>query len=102
MIARCLDVVAGRRGFSLFTHRWHGEHRARVDPAAPRHQGAYGIGGLVMTLGFCMLALTHNFHQYLFATAILGLGFASCATVPAVYLLTGWMPGGAPRRSANS
>jgi len=60
-------------------------------------KATYGIGGLAMTLGFCLLALTHNFHQYLFATAILGLGFASCATVPAVYLLTGWMP---ERRSA--
>ncbi len=60
-------------------------------------KATYGIGGLVMTLGFCLLALTHNFHQYLFAAAMLGLGFASCATVPAVYLLTGWMP---DRRSA--
>jgi len=65
-----------------------------------RHLGikaTYGIGGLVMTLGFCLLALTRNFHQYLFAAALLGLGFASCATVPAVFLLTGWMP---ERRSA--
>jgi MFS transporter, OFA family, oxalate/formate antiporter len=60
-------------------------------------KATYGIGGLVMTLGFCLLALTHNLHQYLFAAAMLGLGFASCATVPAVYLLTGWMP---ERRSA--
>src|SRR5258708_29840888 len=60
-------------------------------------KATYGIGGLAMTLGFCLLALTHNFHHYLFAAAMLGLGFASCATVPAVYLLTGWMP---DRRSA--
>jgi OFA family oxalate/formate antiporter-like MFS transporter len=55
-------------------------------------KATYGIGGAVMTLGFVLLALTHNLNQYLFAAALLGLGFASCATVPAVYLLAGWMP----------
>ncbi|HEY6451532.1 MAG TPA: MFS transporter [Steroidobacteraceae bacterium] len=52
----------------------------------------YGIGGAVMAAGFGLLALIHGFYGYLCAAALLGLGFASCATVPAVYLLTGWMP----------
>jgi MFS family permease len=60
-------------------------------------KATYGIGGAVMTLGFALLALTSNLPHYLSAAALLGLGFACCATVPAVYLLTGWMP---ERRSA--
>ncbi len=55
-------------------------------------KATYGIGGAIMASGFGLLALTKGFPQYLLATALLGLGFASCATVPAVYLLTGWMP----------
>ncbi len=65
-----------------------------------RHFGikaTYGIGGAVMVAGFSLLALTNGFHQYLLAAALLGLGFASCATVPAVHLLSGWIP---ERRSA--
>jgi MFS family permease len=50
-----------------------------------------------MPLGFCLLAMTNNLGQYFIAAALLGLGFSSCATVPAVYLLAGWMP---ERRSA--
>ncbi|MGH8130906.1 MAG: CynX/NimT family MFS transporter [Steroidobacteraceae bacterium] len=57
----------------------------------------YGIGGAIMASGFALFALTNNLHQYLIAAALLGLGFASCATVPGVYLLNGWMP---ERRSA--
>jgi len=60
-----------------------------------RHLGitaTYGIGGATMAAGFSLLALTNGFYSYLIAAALLGLGFASCATVPAVYLLNGWMP----------
>ncbi len=60
-------------------------------------KATYGAGGAIMTLGFCLLALTHNLGQYYIAAALLGLGFSSCATVPALYLLAGWMP---ERRSA--
>jgi MFS family permease len=60
-------------------------------------KATYGAGGVIMTLGFSLLALTNSLPQYLIAAALLGLGFASCATVPALYLLAGWMP---ERRSA--
>ena len=60
-------------------------------------KATYGVGGAVMTAGFSLFALTNSFDSYLIAAALLGLGFASCATVPAVYLLNGWMP---ERRSA--
>ena len=52
----------------------------------------YGIGGTVMVEGFGLLALTSGIYGYLVAAALLGLGFALCAVVPAVYLLNGWMP----------
>lgn len=60
-------------------------------------RATYGTGGALMVSGFALLALTQDFTQYLAAATLLGLGFASCATVPAVYLLNGWMP---ERRSA--
>ena len=60
-------------------------------------KATYGIGGAIMASGFALLALSNNLNQYLVAAALLGLGFASCATVPGVYLLNGWMP---ERRSA--
>ena len=52
----------------------------------------YGIGGAIMVVGFGLLALTSGIYSYLVAAAMLGLGFALCAVVPAVYLLNGWMP----------
>jgi MFS family permease len=57
----------------------------------------YGLGGAVMVVGFALLALTTGIYGYLLAAALLGLGFAPCAVVPAVHLLNGWMP---ERRSA--
>ncbi len=60
-------------------------------------KAAYGAGGAVMACGFALLALTHGLHSYLVAAALLGLGFASCATVPGIFLLNGWIP---ERRSA--
>lgn len=55
-------------------------------------KATYGIGGALMTLGFSSLAVTASLYQYLMASGLLGIGFASCATVPALYLLNGWMP----------
>jgi OFA family oxalate/formate antiporter-like MFS transporter len=52
----------------------------------------YGIGGAIMVVGFGLLALTSGIYSYLAAACMLGLGFALCAVVPAVYLLNGWMP----------
>ena len=49
-------------------------------------------GGAIMVVGFGLLALTSGIYSYLVAAAMLGLGFALCAVVPAVYLLNGWMP----------
>ena len=61
-------------------------------------KATYGIGGAVMASGFSLFALTNSLQLYFVAAALLGLGFASCATVPGVYLLNGWMP---EKRSAT-
>jgi MFS family permease len=45
-----------------------------------------------MVVGFSLLALCHGIYTYLIGAALLGLGFALSAVVPAVYLLNGWMP----------
>lgn len=55
-------------------------------------KATYGIGGAIMASGFALFALTNSLPLYFVAAALLGLGFASCATVPGVYLLNGWMP----------
>ena len=52
----------------------------------------YGGGGVIMVIGFALLALSSGIYSYQVAAALLGLGFALCAVVPAVYLLNGWMP----------
>ena len=52
----------------------------------------YGIGGGIMVVGFALLAASRGIYCYLIGAALLGLGFALCAVVPAVYLLSGWMP----------
>ncbi len=61
-------------------------------------KATYGIGGAIMASGFALFALTNSLPSYFVAAALLGLGFASCATVPGVYLLNGWMP---EKRSAT-
>jgi MFS family permease len=55
-------------------------------------KATYGIGGAIMASGFALLALTSDLQLFFVAAALLGLGFASCATVPGIYLLNGWMP----------
>ncbi len=55
-------------------------------------KATYGIGGAVMALGFCLLALTTNLLQYFIGTSLLGVGFALCSTVPAMHVLNEWMP----------
>lgn len=55
-------------------------------------KSTYGIGGAIMASGFALLAVTNGLELYLVAAALLGFGFACCATVPGVYLLNGWMP----------
>jgi len=52
----------------------------------------YGLGGGIMIIGFGLLALSSGIYSYLIGAALLGLGFAPSAVVPAVYLLNGWMP----------
>ncbi len=59
-------------------------------------KATYGIGGAIMTIGFSLLALTTGLNQYFLGASLLGVGFASCATVPALHVLNEWS---ADRRS---
>jgi len=55
-------------------------------------KGTYGIGGAVMAAGFSLLALTTGLHHYFLGASLLGVGFACCATVPALHVLNEWSP----------
>jgi MFS family permease len=55
-------------------------------------RATYGAGGLVMASGFGLLATTAGLHQYFLGAGLLGMGYALCATVPAVHLLNQWFP----------
>lgn len=55
-------------------------------------KATYGIGGLVMTTGFVLLATCNNVNQFYLAAGLLGYGFSHCATVPAIHMLNNWIP----------
>lgn len=47
------------------------------------------LGGLLLVIGFVVLARTHRSWSYLLATALLGVAFALTSTVPGTHVLTG-------------
>lgn len=53
---------------------------------------AYGFGGMVMIIGFLLLATCTKVSHFYLAAALLGCGFSHCATVPAIHLLNNWIP----------
>ncbi len=55
-------------------------------------KATYGIGGTIMAIGFSLLASTTGLNQYFLGTSLMGVGFASCATVPALHVLNEWSP----------
>lgn len=68
---------------------------APIPPLIIRRLGVrttYGIGGLVMTCGFALLAVCDSIRDFYLATGLLGYGFSHCATVPAVHMLNNWLP----------
>ncbi len=50
------------------------------------------VGGLIMAVGFTLLATTQGLYQYFIGTSLLGLGYTLCAIVPGVYIINNWMP----------
>jgi len=60
-------------------------------------KATYGAGGALMAVGFVLLALTQGLYQYYVAVALLGVGYASCSTVPGIHVITNWL---ADKRSA--
>jgi MFS family permease len=62
-----------------------------ISAALVRRIGVNGtmlVGGLTMTAGFALLAVTHSVWIYLFATLLVGLSFALVSTVPGTHVLT--------------
>lgn len=55
-------------------------------------KATYGTGGLAMLTGFILLARCESLHQYYLGTGLLGYGFSHCASVPAVFVLSNWIP----------
>ena len=55
-------------------------------------KATFGIGGMLMAIGFSLLALTAGLYQFFVGASILGVGYALCATVPGIHFLNNWMP----------
>jgi OFA family oxalate/formate antiporter-like MFS transporter len=55
-------------------------------------KASFGLGGAVMIVGFVLMATTSGLYQYFAATCLLGMGYASCATVPAMHVINSWLP----------
>lgn len=58
---------------------------------------SFCIGGLIMMIGFALLATTTSLAQYFIGTALAGCGFTLCGNVPAVHFINTMLP--KPRRS---
>lgn len=55
-------------------------------------KATYALAGLVMGLGFALLALTPGLSQYFLGACLLGVGYPLCAAVPAIHVLNNWFP----------
>ena len=55
-------------------------------------RATFGIGGMVMAVGFVLLATTTGLNQYLAGAGLAGLGYTLCAVVPGVDVINRWLP----------
>jgi len=55
-------------------------------------QSSFGLGGLLMTAGFALLALAPGLAQYYAGVLLLGVGYALCAAVPGIHVINSWLP----------
>ena len=55
-------------------------------------QTSFGIGGTLMTAGFCLFALTPDLYLYYLGALLLGVGYALTAAVPGVHVINHWIP----------
>jgi MFS family permease len=52
----------------------------------------FGIGGLIMAIGFTLLAMSAGLSEYFAGAALAGLGYTLCATVPGVAVINHALP----------
>ena len=55
-------------------------------------RATFGIGGMVMAVGFVLLATTTGLYQYFFGAGLAGLGYTLCSVVPGVDVINRWLP----------
>ena len=55
-------------------------------------KATYVIGSAFMACGFVLISLTSGLYQYWVGASLLGVGFALCATVPGIHLISNWLP----------
>jgi len=55
-------------------------------------RATFAIGGLVMAIGFALLATTTGLNQYLLGAGLAGLGYTLCSVVPGVDVINRWLP----------
>jgi MFS transporter, OFA family, oxalate/formate antiporter len=55
-------------------------------------RATFAIGGLVMAVGFVLLATTNGLKQYLVGAGLAGLGYTLCSVVPGVDVINRWLP----------
>lgn len=55
------------------------------------------LGGLLLTTGFTLAAVSHGVSRFYVAMLLLGLGYSFAGNIPAVFLLSAWFPRAAAR-----
>jgi len=55
-------------------------------------QSAFALGGILMTAGFYLLAVTPNLLLYYAGAFLLGVGYALTAAVPGIHVINNWIP----------
>jgi len=54
-------------------------------------KATYLIGSVVMACGFILIAAGTGLYSFWTGASLLGVGFALCATVPGIHLITDWL-----------
>lgn len=55
------------------------------------------LGGVMLTVGFVLSAITQSLLSFYFAMVLLGVGYSLAGNVPGVFVVASWFPHKAPR-----
>lgn len=55
-------------------------------------RATFALGGALMGVGFGLLAVTTELSAFYAALALLGVGYTLCCMVPAIHVLSNWLP----------